>query len=135
MIKKLYYSAFFYTLVGLTSGVFYRAFTKIHAFTEKTPLSYLHVHALVLGTVVFLIALILDKQFNMSSLKGVRFWFYLYHIALLGLLGTLAARGVLTVTGGTFNGLSHIAGLFHALLGGALIYWLILLGKKIRISQ
>ena len=53
-MKKLWNLAFGYFLAAMAGGVFYREFTKYFGFTGETALGYLHVHLLVLGTVLFL---------------------------------------------------------------------------------
>ena len=56
-MKKLWNLAFGYFLAAMAGGVFYREFTKYFGFTGETALGYLHVHLLVLGTVLFLFLL------------------------------------------------------------------------------
>ena len=53
-MKKLWNLAFGYFFAAMAGGVFYREFTKYFGFTGETALGYLHVHLLVLGTVLFL---------------------------------------------------------------------------------
>ncbi len=136
MTKKLYYAAFTYGALGLSFGVFYREFTRFNDFQGVTQLSTLHTHTLVLGMFFFLIALILEKVFGISTaLKNAQRmtqWFWLYNIALIGVLGTMTTRGILQVKGLDFPGLSHIAGTFHTLLGFAIIWFFIMLGSVIK---
>ena len=47
------------------------------------------------------------------------------------MVATLIARGVLQVQGRDFAGLSHIAGLAHALLGISLLWFIVLCFKMI----
>lgn len=46
-MKKLYYSAVIYTVLGLLAGLFYRELTKAQDFTGDTQLSVLHTHLLL----------------------------------------------------------------------------------------
>ena len=131
-MKILYRSAFLYALIGLVLGVFYREFTKMYEFTAKTQLSYLHVHALILGTLFFLILLLYDNSFGLSAQKGFNVWFGIYNVGLIGTLSAMIARGTIQVLGREMSGLNHIAGLFHALLGTALIWIIMLLGKSLK---
>lgn len=66
-MKKIAKLSFFYCILGLLLGVFYREYTKINGFTEHTVLSGLHTHVLVLGTFFFLILLLLEKFFALTT--------------------------------------------------------------------
>lgn len=48
------------------------------------------------------------------------------------MLETLFVRGILQVKGSDFTGFNHIAGLSHAMLGVSLIWFVIILYKKIK---
>ena len=71
------------------------------------------------------------KNFKISKSKGFKSWCILYNISLIYLLITLTARGILQVLGNDFAGLSHIAGLGHALLAVALIWFVVIVNKSI----
>ena len=46
-MKKLFNLSFFYLILGLALGVFFREFTKFNNFTGITKLSSAHTHTLV----------------------------------------------------------------------------------------
>lgn len=52
-MKKIAKLSFFYSMLGMLLGVFYREFTKINDFTGKTVLGGLHTHVLVSGVFSF----------------------------------------------------------------------------------
>ncbi|TCZ76589.1 DUF2871 family protein [Paenibacillus albiflavus] len=131
-MKKLYYSSLFYVILGLIAGLSYRELTKHSDFTGNTVLVATHTHILVLGFLFFLLVLILAKQFGVHQRKGFSSWFIVYHIGLLATVGALAARGIMQINGTDFAGLPHIAGLGHTILGGALIWFVIMVGKSIK---
>lgn len=131
-MKKLYYSSLFYVILGLLAGIFYREFTKVNEFTGVTVLVAAHTHILVLGFLFFLLVLLLAKQFGVHERKGFSSWFIVYHIGLLATVGALVARGIMQVNGTDFAGLPHIAGLSHAILGGTLIWFVVMVGKSIK---
>lgn len=133
-MKKLFNLSFFYLALGLIFGVFFREFTRMNDFTGQTSLSVVHTHILILGFLFFLIVMLLEKNFNLSSSKHFFKWLISYNIGLLALLGTLVARGVLEVLSMDFAGLSHMAGLGHAILGFSLIWFMILLKKEIKLN-
>lgn len=71
-MKKLYYAAVAYGILGLAAGLFYRDYTKLNDFTGSTQLVVMHTHLLALGGACFmLIVLALEKLFTLSKTK----WF------------------------------------------------------------
>lgn len=133
MIKKLYYAAFAYLVLGLALGVFYREFTKINGFDGYTTLKVTHSHILVLGFLFFMMLAILASISKFESLKGFNLWYWTYNVGLLYVVVTFIWRGVLQVKGLDFNGLNHIAGLGHAILGISLVWFMIIFKKILRI--
>jgi hypothetical protein len=131
MMKALYRGAMFYTIAGLFFGVFYREFTKMQGFTGKTMLSILHVHTLTLGLLFFLILMLMEKQFTLTAAKRFKGWFITYNVALVGTLASMLTRGVIQVLGTDISGLNHIAGTFHTLMAVALVWFLVMLKKRI----
>ncbi|MGZ9585342.1 DUF2871 domain-containing protein [Paenibacillus marinisediminis] len=130
-MKKLYYSSFFYAILGLIAGLFYREVTKNSDFTGDTILRGLHTHILVLGFIFFLIVLILGKLFQVHEEKSFNIWFIVYNLGLVITLVAMAWRGMLQVNGGDLSFLPHIAGLGHTILGLAIAWLMILLGKRV----
>ena len=131
-MKKYVNLSIFYLVLGLVFGVFFREFTKFNNFTDRTTLSALHGHALILGFIFFLIVLILDKLFEISKAKAYKGWLIAYNVSLVFMLITLLVRGILQVNGSDFAGLSHIAGLAHTMLGLSFIWFATILYKKVK---
>jgi len=131
-VKKLYYTSFFYAILGLISGIFYREFTKINDFTAYTALKPLHTHILVLGFLFFLLLTLLAKQFRVHEVRSFKGWYNVYNIGLMLSLAAMTVRGILQVNGTDMKGLSHMAGLGHAVLGASIIWFMILLGKRVK---
>lgn len=134
-MKKLYYLAFAYLGLGLIFGVFYREFTVHHEFVGRTQLAFLHTHALVLGTMLFLIVLLFEYVIKISDYKKFNWWLIVYNIGFSGLLITMFIRGTGQVLSWELSGFNHIAGLFHAILGVSLLWFFVILGKKIKIEK
>lgn len=128
-MKKYFNASIAYLIIGLISGVFYREFTKMLDFTGQTVLKGLHTHILLLGFIFFIIVLLLDKNFGFSKLKGSKAWFITYNVSFIYFIVTMVIRGIAQVKGIEVSGLSHIAGLAHALMGVALV-WFVVLGNK-----
>ncbi|MBB6625672.1 DUF2871 domain-containing protein [Clostridium gasigenes] len=131
-MKKYLNLSMFYLVLGLVLGVFYREFTKINGFEGQTVLGAVHSHVLVLGFLFFLIVLLLEKNFKISEVKHFGKWLIFHNVALIYMLSTLVARGILQVTGKDFSGLSHIAGLSHAIFGISLVWFMVILKKSIK---
>lgn len=122
-------------MLGLIAGVFYRELTRMSDFTGETVLKGVHTHILVLGFVFFLVVLLLEKNLGISNLKSAKAWLITYQVALVTVVATMVARGVAQVKGFEIAGLSHMTGASHALLGIALIWFMILLGKAIKLEK
>ena len=82
-MKKFAKLSFFYSIVGLLLGVFYREFTKFNDFTGETVLSGLHTHVLVSGVFFFLIVLLLERSFELTKNKKFKAFFITYNIGLV----------------------------------------------------
>ncbi|CAM4499651.1 MAG: DUF2871 domain-containing protein [Paenibacillus macerans] len=130
-MKKLYYTSFFYAVLGLLAGVFYREATRHNGFTGETALAPLHTHILVLGFMFFLVVLGLGKLFGVHEAKSFGTWHVVYNLGLLITIGTMAVRGMLQVHDSDIAFLPYIAGLGHMILGAGIIWLLVLLGKRI----
>lgn len=120
-MKKLIDFAFGYAAAGLACGVFYREFTKYHAFTGSTTLAFTHVHFLVLGTLLLLLLAAFALHTDLTTQPHFRRFFVLYQIALPGMVVMLLIRGVLQVLGtplthGMDAAISGIAGIAHILM-------------------
>lgn len=131
-MQKIFKISSFYLFLGLALGVFYREFTKFNNFTGTTTLGLTHAHTLMLGFVFFMIVLLLEKNFKISSSKNFKAWLITYNVGLIYVISMLVFRGVLQVQGSDFNGLSHMAGLGHAILGIALIWFSVMVNKVIK---
>lgn len=132
-MKKIYYAAHTYMILGLVSGLAYREFTKVKHFTGDTQLGLLHTHLLALGMLFFLIVLALEKLFTLTANKKLFSWFFwVYNTGLAVTVVTMAIHGTQTVLGDeTSEALSGIAGLGHILLTVGLVLLFVNLGKRI----
>lgn len=130
-MKKIINLLFFYLIIGLGLGVFYREFTKFNNFQGQTILSVTHTHTLILGFIFFLIILLLEKNFNLSKNKYFEKWLIFHNIAFVYVITVMAWRGILDVLGKEFAGISHISGLGHFMLGISLILFVIILRKSV----
>lgn len=131
-MKKYLNFATFYLVLGLAMGVFYREFTTLNGFEGKTVLSAVHTHAITLGFIFFILVLLLENNFGLSKVKHFGKWMVLYNVSLVYVLGTFTARGIMQVLETDFAGLSHIAGLGHAMIGITMIWFVVIVNKAIK---
>lgn len=136
-MKKLLNTSFAYMILGLVFGVFYREYTKFIGFTELTTLSILHTHTLILGMMMFLVVLLLDKQFGISKDPKFNRFYVVYNIGLIATLTLLLVRGLADV--GTFTlskgldaAISGMAGISHIIMAAGLFRLYGLLRRKIK---
>ncbi|MBW8761266.1 MAG: DUF2871 domain-containing protein [Microbacterium sp.] len=123
-MRKLFYAAFAYMLAGVLSGLFYREFTKANGFPEgqATQLGLVHTHLLVLGFVVLLIVLLLEKAFALSESRLFGWFFWIYNAGLVLTSAMLVWHGCLTVLGQDSSAMiSGIAGIGHILLSAGMV--------------
>lgn len=135
-MKKYANSALIYAIAAMVFGVFYREFTKFMGFTGETALSVMHTHYFMLGMVMFLLMLLLDKQFAFTNGKTGRV-LLVYHAG-LNLTGVMfLIRGVTQVMGmslssGMNAAISGMAGIGHILLGVSMVLLLVQIKKSVR---
>ena len=135
-MKKYANSALFYAIAAMVFGVFYREFTKFMGFTGETALSVMHTHYFMLGMVMFLLMLLLEKQFAFTNGKTGRV-LLVYHAG-LNLTGVMfLIRGVTQVMGmslssGMNAAISGMAGIGHILLGVSMVLLLVQIKKSVR---
>lgn len=134
-MKGIVKLSFFYSILGLFLGAFYREFTKFNSFTGQTVLSSVHPHVLVLGTFFLLIVLLLEKFFELTKNKKFNIFFITYNIGFLLTVIMMAIRGCIEVLNleisTMMNSLiSGIAGLGHIIITIAyILFFLILLNR------
>lgn len=136
-LKRYMNASVLYAILAMVGGVFYREFTKFNSFTAKTSLGVVHTHYFLLGMVVFLLLLLLEKNFAFTGAKTKRL-LLTYHIGLNLTAVMLVVRGVTQVLGMALSSsmsaaISGIAGIGHILLGVSLL--LLLLQVKRSISD
>lgn len=134
-MSKLFYAAFAYMALGVASGLFYREFTKANDFTDAqfTQLSVVHTHLLVLGFVVLLIVLILEKLFALSQSKLFPWFFWIYNLGLILTAAMLTVHGMQQVTGvETSKAIAGIAGTGHMLLTAGMVLLFLALRSRLK---
>ena len=134
-MKKYYFSSIVYALLALVGGVFYREFTKGFSFTGQTTLSVVHVHYFVLGTIFFLVMLLLEKSFSFTN-KKINIAFILYHVGLNLTCIMFLVRGILQVTNQSLTTgidamVSGFAGIGHIILGVSLVLVLVFIYQNV----
>lgn len=134
-MKKLYYAALTYLILGLSSGVFYRTYTKAIDFdtSQYTQLNTLHTHLLMLGFFAMLIVLLLEKVFDLSSTTSFSAFFWTYNAGLIVTVTMMVVHGLMAMSGQSSNGMTAgISGLGHILITFGLISLMMSLGSRVK---
>lgn len=138
-MKRYMNGALLYAVLAMVGGVFYREFTKFHGFVEKTALGVVHTHYFVLGMVVLLLLLVLEKNFSFTGAKTARI-LAVYHTGLNLTAVMLVVRGVTQVLGtalssGMDAAISGMAGMGHILLGISLVLLLLQIKRSVSAAK
>lgn len=131
-MRKILNIAHVYMILGVVSGLYYRELTKLNDFTGDTQLGVVHTHLLALGMLFFLIVLVLEKQFSLTSSRLYNWFFWIYNAGLVLTVVMMTLHGTLTVLGRpSGEAIALAAGLGHILLTVGLVLLFITLGKRI----
>jgi len=125
-MKKLLNLSLIYFICAMIGGVFYREFTKYMGFTGRTTLSLVHVHLLVLGTLLFMILTLFCRNTDLQNNQKFKLFLVLYNIGLPLMVIMLVIRGVIQVlelqlSKGANAAVSGIAGIAHIIITVALV--------------
>ncbi|TDW71225.1 DUF2871 domain-containing protein [Kribbella pratensis] len=135
-MRKIYVAAHVYMILGLVSGLYYRELTKAKDFTGDSQLGIVHTHILALGMLFFLIVLVLEKQFTLTSGKLFDAFFWVYNAGLALTIGMMLVRGTMTVLGHQAGAaLDGISGLGHIVITLGLIFFFVNLGKCLPVKE
>lgn len=123
-LKRLMNASIVYGVLGLIGGVFYHEFTT---------LSVVHTHYLMLEMVLFLLLVLVEKNFHFVDNKVLRYLLF-YCIGLNLTVVMLVIRGVVQVLSLNVSSaaLSGVAGIGHLILGISMV--LISIGNCIKDS-
>lgn len=129
-MKKVLNISFFYFILAMIMGVFYREFTKFTGFVGNTSLAYIHGHLMVLGTILYLVIALFAKQTNLLKEKYFNTFIVLNNSSLLLLTIMFLIRGIFQVRDISLTliadkAISGIAGISHICLAlsiGILLY-------------
>ncbi len=133
-MKKYINLSFIYAMAAIACGVFYREFTKFHAFTGRTTLAFTHLHLFALGSMMFLLIALFAERTDLESQKTFKPFMILYNIGLPFLTVMFFVRGIFQVLGTPLSSVasaavSGIAGIGHTILTAALILLFLSLQK------
>lgn len=118
-MKRLMLASIIYAVLALVGGVFYREFTKVNGFTDFTTFSVVHTHYLMLGMVLFLLLVLVEKNYSFINDK-VRKYLLLYHIGLNLTVVMLVVRGVVQVLSLDVSSVV-LFGIAHLILGISMV--------------
>jgi hypothetical protein len=124
-----------WTAVGLVSGLGYRELTRSTGFTGFTQLALVHTHTLVLGTVVGLGLLALQRLYGLGQDRRFAWFVWIWTTGLALTAAGLAVKGTLQVLGSPAAespALAGASGLGHILLTVGFVLLFLVLGQRIR---
>lgn len=133
-MKKLVNLSFFYAILAMIAGVFYREFTKFNGFTGITTLGVIHTHLFTLGMIFFLIVAILEYQLHLKENKKFKIFMFIYNGGVIFANIMFLVRGIPQVLNKTLStglnaAISGMAGISHILLAiGIVLFFLIVKG-------
>ncbi|OFK22701.1 DUF2871 domain-containing protein [Olsenella sp. HMSC062G07] len=124
-MKRYMRSALAYAVAAMVGGVFYRELTRYLGFTSQTTLAFVHTHYFMLGMVLFLLLVPLERSFAFTCAATGRV-LCAYHAGLNLTAAMLVARGLTQVLrtdlpAGMSAAISGLAGVGHTLLGVSLV--------------
>lgn len=128
-------TAITYAILALLSGVVFREVTRFTHFTEKTTLSLVHPHLFVLGMLVFLVLLSLEKQFALTKHARYLLFYRLYNVGLSVAVLGFFVRGIIQVSrlelsSGLNASISGIVGIGHILLASGIVLLLFIVKQQ-----
>lgn len=136
LMKNLLKFSLAYLIAGLAVGVFFREFTKLYGFAGETALAAVHTHLLILGMLMFLLLLLFEKAFSLSSSKKWRPFLYFYNIGIALTAALMLMRGILQVQGIVESAaVAGIAGIGHILTAIGLIFLFLSLFERVSRSE
>ena len=124
--------------VGLAGGLGYRELTRSKGFDGWTQLSVVHTHALVLGTVVLLGVLALQRLFRLSEDRRMRWFVWVWNTGLALTVAGLTVKGTLQVVGSSAASspaIAGVSGMGHILLTVAFVLLFLALGARVRADE
>ena len=122
-MKRLMNASIVYGVLGLIGGVFYREFTT---------LSVVHTHYLMLEMVLFLLLVVVEKNFHFIDNKVLKYLLF-YHIGLNLTVFLLTIRGVVQVLSLDAS-IAVLIGIAHLILGISIVLVLISIRNCIKDS-
>lgn len=123
-----------WTGIGLLGGLGYRELTRSQGFEGRTQLAVVHTHALILGTLVLLVALALNQLFDLAADRRFRWALWTWNAGALLTVVMQAVKGTLQVLGAqaaTSKAIAGISGLGHITLTVAFVLLFLVLLRQV----
>ncbi len=127
-----------WTAIGLAGGLAYRELTRSTGFSGFTQLAVVHTHTLVLGTLVGLLLLGLERLYRLGEDRRFGWFVWIWNIGLVLTAGGMTVKGTLQVLGSASAesaALAGVSGLGHVLLTVGFVLVFLVLGRRIRDLQ
>ena len=135
-MKKIVNTALIYAIIAMLCGILYREGSRFLELTDSTSWSLTHTHFFILGMFFFLIVLVLEKEFHITTDKKFNIFYIIYNLGLIITGIMLWVRGMIDIVGNvssTYDKMvSGISGIGHILLGVGIILFFVILNNKIK---
>ncbi len=132
-----YRAAAAWTGLGLLAGLYYRELTRSTGHPGGTQLSTTHTHFLVLGTILGLVFLVLEKQFALSQSRLFNGFFWTWIAGTAVTVGAQMFKGTLQVLGNAAaesKAIAGISGLGHIALAVAFVLFFLALRSRLTVD-
>ena len=133
-----YRAAAAWTGVGLLAGLYYRELTRSTGHPGGTQLSTTHTHFLVLGTILGLVFLVLERQFALCQSRLFKGFFWTWIAGTAVTVGAQLFKGTLQVLGNAAaqsKAIAGISGLGHMALATAFVLFFLALRSRLRLDS
>ena len=135
-MKKIVNTALIYAIIAMLCGILYREGSRFLELRDSTSWSLTHTHFFILGMFFFLIVLVLEKEFHITTDKKFNIFYIIYNLGLIITGIMLWMRGIIDFVGNVSSTydkmISGVSGIGHILLGVGIILFFVILNNKIK---
>lgn len=133
-MKKLYFSAIFYGFITIVYEFFNKQTTKVDVLYRLSSANPTHIYVLVLGMVLFLLALVLTKSLNLDRLKSFNSWLILFDSSAFSLLSMIVISDHLESKNLFFSKYDILISSLHGLLLISVVWFVFLVEKSLKLT-
>lgn len=133
-LKKLYVSAIFYSMITIFYEFLNKQTTKIDVLYHYSSANPTHIYVLVLGMVMYLVALIFTKAFNLDRLRTFNTWLFSFNISTFSLLFMVMLSDYFVQKNIAFSRYDILVTGLHGILLISVIWFAVMVEKSIKFA-